>query len=228
MSSSQKSFLFAFIMCLVCGFLLTAAAMGLKPIQDDNKKVDQQKNILKALAVIGSEEKVTKAIVKDLYNKNISEMWLNQQGDLNQEKLNIEDLKIFILKEGNKVKSYAFPFKAYGLWSWMYGYFAIDSDGDTVKGFTVYQHAETPGLGGECEKPWFQNQFIGKKITNKNNEFVSIGVVKGKVADKVKPEEQMNYVDGMSGATITSQGLEKYLKEDIQKYEVFSKKMRNL
>ncbi|MDC0036925.1 FMN-binding protein, partial [bacterium] len=123
--------------------------------------------------------------------------------------------------------SYAVPFKAYGLWSWVKGYIALAGDGQTVVGFTVYSHAETPGLGGECEKDWFQDQFVGKKITDINGTFVSVGVVKGKVKDtSYSEQEKLNYVDGMSGATITSKGIESYLKDDLSAYENFAQQLR--
>ena len=103
----------------------------------------------------------------------------------------------------------------------------MDGDGNSIVGFTVYSHAETPGLGGECEKPWFQDQFIGKKITDMNGKFVSIGVVKGKVSDKgFDKVKEKNYVDGMSGATITSKGIEDYLRKDLLAYELFSERLR--
>ena len=73
----------------------------------------------------------------------------------------------------------------------------------------------------------FQNQFIGKKITDVGGKFVSIGVVKGKVADKGFDKiKEKNYVDGMSGATITSKGIEDYLRKDLAAYETFSKRLR--
>ena len=91
---------------------------------------------------------------------------------------------------------------------------------------TVYSHMETPGLGGECEKPWFQNQYIGKKITDIDGEFVSVGIVKGKVKDVVPQSDQDNYVDGMSGATITSDGIARDLKAQLEVYEPLSKRLR--
>ena len=107
------------------------------------------------------------------------------------------------------------------MWSTLYGFFALEPDGITVKGITFYAHKETPGLGGEVDKPWFQKNFIGKKIINDNGELISIKVVKGK-ANPESPYE----VDGISGATITSKGLENFLADDLKKYEKFFKNIR--
>jgi len=224
LSETQKTFRFAILMCVFCSLALTAAAVGLKDRQDENKLVDRQKNILKALSLIKKDSKYTGAQIKETYLDNVNEFYLDNSGNLTTDET---DRIIYVVGDTSNVKKYAVPFKAYGLWSWIYGYIAIDGDGESIVGFTVYSHAETPGLGGECEKDWFQDQFIGKKITDVNGEFVSIGVVKGKVADKgYSNQKQMNYVDGMSGATITSKGIEDYLRKDLAAYELFSERLR--
>jgi len=82
-------------------------------------------------------------------------------------------------------------------------------------------------LGGECEKPWFQDQFLGKQIVDLSGKFTSIGVVKGKVEDLISKKDQNRYVDGMSGATITGKGMEKYLKMELLNYEPLSQKLRS-
>ena len=108
------------------------------------------------------------------------------------------------------------------MWSTLYGYFAIEPDGMTAKGITFYAHKETPGLGGEVDKSWFQNNFVGKRFIDDKGNLVGIKVVKGK-ADVNSDYE----VDGISGATITSKGLETFLVDDLRKYEPFFKKIRN-
>tara|TARA_B100000427_G_scaffold325713_1_gene333041 strand:- start:8225 stop:8911 length:687 start_codon:yes stop_codon:yes gene_type:complete len=224
LSETQKTFRFAIIMCVCCSLALTAASVGLKERQDENKLIDRQKNILKALNLIEKKQKYTGIQIKKTYNDNVKEYYLDDQGNLTKEETG---RAVFIVGDIANIKTYAVPFKAYGLWSWIYGYIALDGDGNSIVGFTVYSHAETPGLGGECEKPWFQDQFIGKKITDMNGKFVSIGVVKGKVSDKgFDKVKEKNYVDGMSGATITSKGIEDYLRKDLLAYELFSERLR--
>ena len=114
------------------------------------------------------------------------------------------------------------PISGKGLWSTLYGYFALDLDLETVKGITFYKHGETPGLGAEVEKSWFQNNFIGKRFVDDEGNLVGIRIVKG----KADPNSQYE-VDGISGATITSKGLESFLVDDLKKYEPFFQKIRS-
>lgn len=224
MSSEKKqnSFIFAAVLCILTSLLLTGAAVGLKERQELNVKVDQQKNILKALGAQLDKSASLKEI-QSFYSDNVKNAYLNEAGDI---VTTPTELPVYLVENNGLVESYAIPFSAYGLWSWVYGYIAFEGDGETVKGLTVYKHGETPGLGGEVEKSWFQAQFVGKKITNSQDRFVSVGIIKGKVSEKIKEEDQPNYVDGISGATLTSQGMEKYLKIEIGKYEKFAQKLR--
>ena len=104
------------------------------------------------------------------------------------------------------------PISGKGLWSTLFGYFAIDNDYNTVRGITFYKHKETPGLGGEVDKDWFQNNFVGKKIKDDDGSLLSITVAKGKSGNNI------HGVDGISGATITSRGLSEFLLRDLKKY----------
>jgi Na+-transporting NADH:ubiquinone oxidoreductase subunit C len=103
---------------------------------------------------------------------------------------------------------------------------AIENDGKTVAGFSVYSHNETPGLGGEIEKPWFQSNFVGKQIVDASGDFAPIGIAKGKVADTIAVEQQANYVDGISGATLTGKYLTGGLREVLLAYEGLSERFR--
>jgi Na+-transporting NADH:ubiquinone oxidoreductase subunit C len=221
MSSNIKSFIFAFVMCCVVGLLLTLAAEGLKPLQARNMLVDQQKNILRALGIMQSTDKWSKDQVLAVYTNTVESIYVDAAGSL-VEQPSDADLPMYVIRDGASIQRYAIPFKAYGLWSWIHGYIALDGDASTVVGMSVYKHAETPGLGGECDKPWFLNQFIDKKIRKPNGQLVSVGVVKGKVADTIASDQQAYYVDGMSGATITGVGIERDLRTTLQQYEGFA------
>jgi Na+-transporting NADH:ubiquinone oxidoreductase subunit C len=111
------------------------------------------------------------------------------------------------------------PVDTRGLWGAIHGYLAIDNDGVTIRGFTVYKHSETPGLGGEIESRWFRKNFQGKKITDQQGDFVSIRIAKGKADEVVPPAQRPNTVDGISGATLTGKFLSAGLKEILQDYE---------
>jgi Na+-transporting NADH:ubiquinone oxidoreductase subunit C len=96
------------------------------------------------------------------------------------------------------------PVHGKGLWSTMYGFLALDKDGETVRGITFYQHGETPGLGGEIDNPRWKSQWPGKKVYSEDGK-VSLGLIKGLV-DTSRPDSKYQ-IDGLSGATLTSNGV---------------------
>jgi Na+-transporting NADH:ubiquinone oxidoreductase subunit C len=116
-------------------------------------------------------------------------------------------------------KKYILSMRGTGLWGPIWGFISLNDDKDTVYGASFAHEGETPGLGAEIEKPEFGKAFIGKKFFNNTGKFVSIAVVKtGKTASG------QDYVDGISGGTITSQGVNAMLESSIGAYELFLKK----
>jgi Na+-transporting NADH:ubiquinone oxidoreductase subunit C len=220
---SKRPFVFATGLCLICSILLTTAAVALKPLQVKNQMVDKQKNILKVLQVTEPGKAYTVDEVAEIYSKYVQNKWVNKKGELLDTQT---DYPVFVYVILGKVKAYAIPISGLGLWSTLYGYFSVDGDGTTVRGITFYEHGETPGLGAEVEAKWFQDNFLGKKIAKADGTFTSVGIVKGKVKNVVGPEDYNHYVDGISGATVTSKGVDSFLKEALQNYEAFSKRLR--
>ena len=221
--------------------LLALTSTQLKNLQEFNIELDKKKNILKC---IGKDLSLMNAdaIFKE-YKSNISNIILNSNGDI-AANIASENLKSVPNKSTGEVKyflnnieylpaykssnpeAFIIPISGKGLWSTLFGYFALEMDLNTVIGITFYKHGETPGLGGEVEKKWFQNNFVGKKIFNQTGELVSIKVVKGKVNDVYSGEALNHGVDGISGATITSRGVSYFLKRDLLKYEQYLKNNR--
>jgi Na+-transporting NADH:ubiquinone oxidoreductase subunit C len=113
------------------------------------------------------------------------------------------------------------------LWGAIHGYLALENDGATIRGFTVYKHSETPGLGGEIESRWFRKNFENKKIIDSQGAFVSVRVAKGVVKEVVPQPERPNYVDGISGATMTGKFLTSGLKDILQDYEPMAIEFRH-
>lgn len=231
MSDRIKSIVFALILCLVCSVLLTAASTSLQPIQEQNIVTDRKKNILMAIGLIDSSRKYTTSEIDRLYKENIFKYFVDHTGtiidsdavpDAAAEHL----LNIYLAMDKNRIRAYIIPIETRGLWGKIYGYLAVQEDGSTIDGFTVYKHSETPGLGGEIEKKWFQKNFVGKKIVDQNRNFVSISVAKGRAADLVPAEKLPNYVDGISGATLTGQYLTRGLQEILSEYEPTSIRFR--
>ena len=125
MSSKKEpnSFVFAVLMCVVCGFLLTFASVGLRERQEKNVVLDQQKNILKAVGLLEKDRKYKLEEIGDLYGASIQELFVNKAGQLVKE--NAEGLHpIYILSDSQnqQILKYAVPFSAYGLWSYIHGY----------------------------------------------------------------------------------------------------------
>jgi Na+-transporting NADH:ubiquinone oxidoreductase subunit C len=114
---------------------------------------------------------------------------------------------------------YVLPVSGKGLWSTLYGYLALADDANTVRGITFYQHGETPGLGGEVDNPQWKELWKGKTVRD-GDKLVGITVKKGRVDPSI-PAEKAHYVDGLSGATITSNGVTKFVKADLQAFESY-------
>jgi len=233
MSNSIKSAVFALALCLVCGILLSVAAKGLKSRQSENVQTDRRKNILKSVRLINDETVYTPAEINALYEKNIKRLHVTDSGMIITDGMGkgfqghtILPIYIYVKSDGT-IASYIIPIDTQGLWGKIHGYLSLRDDGSTIEGFTVYKHSETPGLGGEIEKNWFEKNFVGKKIVNRKGSFVSIAIAKGKVQDSVPQARRINYVDGISGATLTGKYLTIGLKKTLSEYEPVSIRFRH-
>ncbi|MFW6080958.1 MAG: NADH:ubiquinone reductase (Na(+)-transporting) subunit C [Desulfosalsimonas sp.] len=227
MSDKAKSILFALAMCVAVGLLLTAAATGLQEKQERNRLSDRQKNILYTVDLISRDRDYTPEKIREIYRQNIEKIQVSASGEAaepvdDRGEKNGEILAIYLYTKNNEIENYIIPFESQGLWGKIYGYMALENDGSTVAGFTVYEHSETPGLGGEIEKQWFQENFEGKKIVDRQGNFVSIGVAKGMVERQVPEEKERHYVDGISGATLTGRYLSGGLEKTLSRYEPVS------
>jgi len=228
MPNAMKSLVFAVVLCVVCSVLLTAANTGLKSFQQKNAEVDRQKNILKALGIVGEEQSVTNGEVQRLYQDNVKSIWVDDSGRIVPESQHRKtDLPLYLYIKADKVEAYVVPIDSRGLWGKIHGYLAIENDGTTVRGFTVYKHQETPGLGGEIESRWFRKNFKGKKLTAADGHFVSIKIAKGSASNQLPPDKQANYVDGISGATMTGKFLTEGMKEVLKEYEPVAVQFRH-
>ena len=227
MRSDTYTIVFTTIVTVVLGLGLSVTADSLRERQSINEELDIKKNILSVLGFNLSSDWGNDQI-QSLYEKNINELIVDKTGSIlgSIESSNSDNYKIYQSKENDKVTGYAIPIAGKGLWGTMYGYFAIEPDAETVKGITFYRHKETPGLGAEVDKEWFQSNFVGKKLIDTNGSLVSVEVVKGYVSNA--DPEAMHKVDGISGATITGKGLTTFLKNDLQKYEPYLSKVRKL
>jgi Na+-transporting NADH:ubiquinone oxidoreductase subunit C len=232
--SNSYTLIFTGIVTVILGFLLSIAATSLKEQQELNVAIDIKRNILRSLEFQESQDELwTTEIIQTLFDSNIVSFVIDETGKI-VDGMNVEDIDtksnsmlapVYCKKrEGKEIEGYAIPISGKGLWSTLYGYFALEADGMTVKGIKFYKHGETPGLGGEVDKEWFTQNFIGKRIVDEEGNFVGIQVVRGKVDESSK--NAYHQVDGISGATMTSKGLNNFLMNDLQKYEPFFKRIR--
>ena len=229
MSSYVKSLVFALTTAVICSFLLTAASAGLKGFQMENIDVDKKKNILMAVGLVDSGKTYQKTDILDIYRENIQSLRVSPEGEMigqDQASATETSLPIYLYVKGSEIASYIIPINTTGLWGKIFGYLALDRDGSTVTGFTVYKHSETPGLGGEIEKRWFQKNFEGKKILDTEGAFASISIAKGILPEAFPQDKLPNFVDGISGATLTGKYLTAGLKNVLQAYEPVSIKFR--
>ncbi len=235
---TKKTVLVAFGVALVCSIFVSAAAVGLKSLQDQNKKLDRISNILQAGDVdyadknpedifnskissvvielssgkVLTEKEYTEEIKPENFNiKEISKnpeytRRLTADKDLAGIKLVPEFMIVYQVKnEQGSIEKYILPIYGKGLWSTMYGFLALDKDLQTVKGITFYEHGETPGLGGEIDNPRWKKSWKGKIAFNDSGERI-IEVIKGLVDPR--DEAADHKIDGLSGATITTRGVD--------------------
>ncbi|MCK5520011.1 MAG: NADH:ubiquinone reductase (Na(+)-transporting) subunit C [Candidatus Marinimicrobia bacterium] len=210
------------IITIVASILLSSAATLLKPLQERNEALDKKKNILISAGLLNGKalENATPDGIESLYSDNIIEIVIDADG-LVKKGMKISDvnpketpdlLTLYINNKDGKMNGIIMPVSGKGLWSTIYGYLALAPDFNTVAGITFYKHGETPGLGGEIDKPAFTNKFKDKKIFE-GNELVGITIAKGKVL-----EANDHLVDGISGATLTGDGINDFLLLELKKY----------
>jgi len=233
MHSNRYTLFFVFIITVVLGTLLSVTKENLKLKQEDNLRADVNKTILRSLDFSEEEDNPwSNEKVEEIFNNSIVGLCVDSEGnkidnivleEIDIEK-DIERLPVYLKVIDDELQGVALPVAGKGLWSTLFGYIALAPDLDTVLGIQFYKHGETPGLGGEVEKEWFTNNFIGKKIRNVEGEIIGIKVLKGKVDDS--KEDAIHQVDGISGATVTSNGVTIFLKDDLKRYEAYLNEIR--
>lgn len=235
--------MFAAGLTVVIGGLLSLAAVGLKDRQDAAKKLDTQKQILAAVTDISGIEATE---ISAFYEKRISSLVVNIEGDEvteneNGEPLSAEDVEIQrefkkspedrlypVFKFNNeddadKIDSYIIPVFGNGLWDNIWGYVALKPDLETING-VIFDHAgETPGLGARITEIDIQDRFKDRKIYDDNRDLVSVRMIKGEGNNPDRLGE--HEVDGMSGATITANGINKMLQNYFEYYQGYFNKV---
>lgn len=239
--SMANTFLVSIVLCVVCSLLVSGAAVSLKPLQERNKLLDRQRNIIEAAGLVEDTKALSGREVEELFETRIQSKMVDlSTGEYVEDDPAFEPRKaardpkqntavtgefdiglanretktrVYIVSDSaGKVEKVVLPIYGMGLWSTLYGYVAVADDLKTITGLTYYEHAETPGLGGEVENPAWKSKFVGKQIWTEGespiDDNLRVGVAKAAPA----PENAKYMVDGLSGATITSRGVDSMLK----------------
>ena len=220
MNTNKNSYIFIYasVMVIIVAFLLAFVSSALKPIQQKNVELDKKKQVLAALNIFEKDAEAA-------YNTYVkADQLLNADGTVAAENggfavenaaVSESQLPLYVCEVEGETK-YVLPLYGAGLWGPIWGYVALNADKETIYGVYFSHAGETPGLGAEItNREKFQVPFIGKKALNADNEVVISVVKNGKVQN---PDTE---VDGISGGTITSQGVDAMLKSSIGLYKAF-------
>ena len=248
-NSNGYTFGFAIVMVVVVGAVLSFAAIGLKPKQKENLKQEKMQNILSSIkidvsraeaadqftdyvkkryilnsegTVIGEvsgevkslEEVGAEEASKDAFNLDVKKQYKDKGISDDERKYPLYECQ----KDGETY--FVVPMVGTGLWGPIWGFIAFKDDMNTIMGAKFDHKTETPGLGAEINQASFQDQFEGETIFSES-EFVSIDVTKGGGGDAKK-----HAVDGITGGTITSDGVQEMIQRTLEVYVPYFKKQK--
>ena len=232
--STSKILSVALLLCLVCSILVSSAAVLLSDRQQRNKIEEKRKNILLAAGLYRAGEPID-ALYQQVEQRiiDLQSGWFSDRFDpldfdsralvkdpeLSRgipDPLDLADIKrrshykdVYLVREGKQLQQLILPVHGKRVWSTMYGFISLADDLTTVRGFSFYEHGETPGLGGEIDNPNWKRQWQGKRIYGDNGE-LRIEIAKGTV-DKSEPDAVYK-ADGLAGSTLTARGVGNLLK----------------
>ena len=234
--------IFTLITTVFVGGTLAVTSILLGPQQAKSIEFDTKSQILSAVMELSDKDDVL-----GIYDKRIESLVVNFKGEevktdakgqpLVAEKVDVaknyklkrEERLLPIFKyisesDPNQVEAYILPVYGNGLWDRIWGFVALDNSLEVVKGVSFGHKAETPGLGARIsEDPVISQRYEGKKIYDSKGKLVSVAMVKG---EKGAPLDE-HHVDGMSGATMTGNGVNKMLMDYLTCYESYFKKVKS-
>ena len=230
--SSRHTVIFTTILCVVFSLIVSTVSVALKDRQVENKRLDKIKNVLAVAGLIQPGEILSREELSRRFETTLEprlvEIETGTYVDVDepmvydQRKASADPARstvapenrakvrripshaqIFLLREDGEIQGIILPIEGYGLWSTLYGFVALEADAKTIRGITYYQHGETAGLGGEVDNPRWKALWPGRLVYDDSGE-VAIRVKKGRAGPVDKDPYQ---VDGLSGATLTSNGV---------------------
>jgi Na+-transporting NADH:ubiquinone oxidoreductase subunit C len=217
----RRTLTVALVLCVVCSLVVSTAAVSLHPLQDANRARDRQRNILLAAGLYDPQQPLADLI------KHIETRWVDiDQGrfvdnpghdaleeqevipgphDLAGIKTRPRYSEVYLVHDGNRLRSVILPIWGLGLYSTLHGFVALAGDGSTVQGIRFYEHGETPGLGGQVDSPRWLALWPGKRIYADDDAEPRLKLVKGGVDPHAS--DAVYKVDALTGATLTSRGV---------------------
>lgn len=236
--SNGYTFGFAIALVVVVGTVLAGVAMWTKPFQDKNKEVKKKMDILKALLPEDEAKEVTRKNAAVLFDEKVNledAVVLNSKGEVvddvapfdidikkqyRDKTLKESDFRfpLFISTDESGKKSYVIPVVGKGLWGPIWGNICLDDDKRTIKGATFDHKTETPGLGAEIKQAFFIKGWIGETVSDESGEFLKFEVVKDN-SGATNPQK----IDGITGGTITSKGVEEMVNRSLLPYVTYLK-----
>ena len=240
LDSTRYTVLFATAVSIVCALLVSAAAVGLRDRQEANALLYKQKNVLLAAGLVKPGEAPSTAEINAIFERRIRVRAVDLQTGqvLPEGQFDVANYeprrarndpvqsravapndaqiarlpkigKVFqVTGSDGKVEQLVLPIEGMGMWGTLYGLLSMDRDGNTVRGLTFYEQKETPGLGGEISNPQWQALWVGRKAYDANWT-PQLAVIKGQAGP---PAQDPHRVDGLSGATITSNGVTRVVR----------------
>jgi len=228
-NSNGYTFSFAIVMVVVVGALLAVASQGLKTRQDKNATDKKMISILSAINV-----EATRANAQEMYDKYVVDSKIIAGKDLSAEAFDVDIKKEFRDKklaasdrnyplyicEKDSIRYYVIPVIGTGLWGPIWGFVALESDYRTIYGATFDHKSETPGLGAEIKYASYSDQYTGEMISDTTGTFQPIIVVKDGSGSGLNAK-----VDGITGGTITSKGVEEMTTRTLEVYVNYFKSL---
>ena len=230
-NSNGYTFTFAILMVVVVGTLLAVASQGLKSRQDKNTSDKKMINILSAIKV-----EATRANAQEMFDTYVVESKIISGKDLSSAAFDVDIQKEFRDKnlelsdrnyplyicEKNGSRYYVIPVVGTGLWGPIWGFVALESDYKTIYGATFDHKAETPGLGAEIKQGFYSDQYAGEMVADTSGTFLPIVVVKDGSGKGMNSK-----VDGITGGTITSKGVEEMTTRTLAVYVNYFNALNN-
>ena len=230
--TGTKMLLVTVSICFICSVIVSTLAINLRPLQEANKALEKNRVILEAAGLLDEEktddiqalfDQLVEIRIVDLdrgeyvdtaninsYDqrkaaKNPTQNYpIPTEQDIAKIKRRAQKASVYLVQQDGKLKNLILPVHGYGLWSTMYGFLAFEADLNTITGLSFYEHAETPGLGGEIDNPKWRARWVGKFAHDKQG-IPQLQVVKGRV--DTSRTDAVYQIDGISGATLTSRGV---------------------